>query len=76
MKRCLSYILCKYMRYSLNETTSDVADEIILCQITCNRGPCTNDVSLIFGIFDPPPPPVRIYSIEITQPPFLSTEIG
>ena len=31
-------------------------------------GPCTNDVSLIFGIFDPPPP-VRIYSIEITQPP-------
>ena len=37
MKRCLSYILCKYMRYSLNETTSDVADEFILCQITCNR---------------------------------------
>ena len=32
-------------------------------------GPCTNDVSLIFRIFDPPPPPVRIFSIEITQPP-------
>ena len=32
-------------------------------------GPCTNDVSEISGIFDHPPPPVSIFSIETTQPP-------
>ena len=41
---------------------------------TPGLGPCTNDVSVIFGIFDPPT--VRIFSIEITQPPHLSSEIG
>ena len=27
------------------------------------RVPCRNDISYIFGIYDLPPPPVRIYSI-------------
>ena len=43
-------------------------------------GPCTNDVSYIFGIFYPPPSPCQyfgtIYSTKITQPRLLPSEIG
>ena len=39
-------------------------------------GPFTNDVSQIFGIFDPLPPLSAFYSTKITQPPLTASEFG